>query len=70
MKKIYVPPLIPVNPLRAAGELNQLVLNLADLRLFIVECIKEGKEEIPLGDFCFACITFSKPKGKEEEKAL
>jgi hypothetical protein len=56
------PPLVPVNPLRPAGELNVYTLNLADLRLFIVDCIKEGKTEIPLGDFIFACRSFATKK--------
>jgi len=46
-------------PPQSAGELNVYTLNLADLRLFIVDCIKEGKTEIPLGDFIFACKTFA-----------
>lgn len=60
-------PLVPVNPLRQSGELNAYSLNLADLRLFIVDCIKEGYTEIPLGDFLFACRTYSEKK--ETEKA-
>ena len=57
-KKEILPPLVPVNPLRTAGEMNNYTLNLNDLRLFIIDCIKEGKTEIPLGDFLFACRVF------------
>ena len=66
-KKVYVPPLVPVSPLRHAGELNHLSLNLRELRLFIVDCLKEGKTEIPLGDFIYACRVFAKEKENEEE---
>jgi hypothetical protein len=62
-----VPPLVPVSPLRHAGELNHLSLNLRELRLFIVDCLKEGKTEIPLGDFIYACRVFAHEKGEESE---
>lgn len=52
IKDKYPPPKLPVSPLKTFGDINTLYepLNLMELRNFIVDLMKDGVTEVPLGD--------------------